>query len=136
MHPHAAVSRARRALLTGVCTLVALLAGVPANAQPVDGAALPGLIVVEDDLPLDELGRPDLDAVRGPRAAAPPDEGADPRRRELLEQRAVIGVLSSGGARPAAPVTMPREAVPPPRRDSGDADPDRLRTVPSLPVHP
>ena len=123
--------RARSALLLLACWAVVCATSVP--AQEVDVDALPGLIVDESDLPLDRLGQPQLDGIPGARPYQPLPAAVEQRVRELGEQRHAIGAAAQTGAASAviAPLSGERDA--PPRRDSGDRDPDRLRSAPPLP---
>jgi hypothetical protein len=55
------------------------------------------------------------------------------RLRELSEQRDAIGAAAPAGAAAAPIAPLPGDVDAPARFDSGDRDPDRLRSAPPLP---
>jgi hypothetical protein len=123
-------SRGRARALAVSCAIVAVTS---APAQEVDVGVLPGLIVEERDLPTDALGQPQLDAVPGARPHQPIGEEVERRVRELSARRDAIGAMAPSGAAPALIAPPSGENAAPARRDSGDRDPDRLRSAAPLP---
>ena len=124
-------------LLSTAVLLALLFAAPPLGAAPPDAEAarLPGLIVDEDAAPRDARGRVLDTAVRGARAWRPLAGAVAQRRAALAEQRRAAGRHAAGAAfAPIAP--LPGDAAAPARMDSGDPDPDRLRSTPPPPVVP
>src|SRR5262245_12713357 len=114
------------------CCVIVGATSVP--AQEVDVDALPGLVVDESELPLDALGQPQLEGIPGarPYEALPAAEAQ--HVRELADERRAIGEAAQTGAASAAIAPLAGEHDAPARRDSGDRDPDRLRSAPALPL--
>lgn len=120
----------RRARLTAALLVLFATAGAPAGAQRVAVDALPDLIVDASDVPLDAAGEPQLDAVPGVRARQALPADVEQRLLDLSAARAAVGAVSPNGALPALIAPLPDEGAAPARVDSGDRDPDRLRSVP------
>jgi hypothetical protein len=127
----AAHHRLRRAAVLIAFAGIAAVHSTP--AQEIGSEALPGLVIDEATLPLDELGQPLLDEVPGARPLEPLPAELEERLLDLSAQRTAIGETSSSGAAEAALPVLPGEADAPARRDSIDRDPDRLRALPPLP---
>jgi hypothetical protein len=117
----------RAAVLIGVVLASAVVGAAPAQQAFVD--VLPGLVVEEADLPVDAAGQPQLDAVPGARARQPLAADVDRRVRELSQRRAPIGAAAPRGAAAARIGPLPDDGNAPPRMDSGDRDPDHLRSA-------
>lgn len=114
------------------CCAIVGAASVP--AQEVDLDALPGLVVDESELPLDALGQPQLDGIPGARSYQALPAAEEQHVQTLGEQRRAIGEAAQAGAASAAIAPLSGERDAPARRDSGDRDPDRLRSAPALPL--
>lgn len=123
-------------MMRSAAFLFLLLAAGPAAAQPreAERAVLPGLIVDEAAVARDASGAPDERRVPGARAWRPPDPAVAARAAELDAERAAAAATAAGAAAVViAPLAGDVHA--PPRMDSGDPDPDRLRS-PGPPPEP
>ena len=114
------------------CCAIVGAASLP--AQEVDRDALPGLVVDESELPLDAFGQAQLDGIPGARSYQPLPAAEEQHVQVLGEQRRALGQAAQAGAASAAIAPLSGERDAPARRDSGDRDPDRLRSAPALPL--
>lgn len=130
-----------RAFFLCCCTTWAGVAAVFFGVAAVAPAAIPegemelppGIIVEEDDLPLDDTGEPALDVVPGVGAPKGLSAAVERRLHELAEQRADMSDTAFSDIRPADAVPPATEGGPP-RLDSGARDPDRPRPAPPVPL--
>jgi hypothetical protein len=124
----------RRVRVTATLLVLFVAADAPAGAQGIAVDALPDLIVDESNVPLDAAGEPQLDAVPGVRARQALPAEIEQRLLDLSAARAAVGAVSPSGALPALIAPLPDGGAAPARVDSGDRDPDRLRSAPPPPV--
>ena len=124
----------RRARLSAALLVLFATTGAPAGAQRVAIDALSDLIVDEESVPLDAAGEPQLEVVPGVRARQPLPAEVERRLLDLSAARAAVGEVSPSGALSALLIPLPDEGAAPARVDSGDRDPDRLRSAPPPPA--
>ena len=103
----------------------------PASAGAADGDAsvLPGLIIEFDQIEIDAAGRVRDEALPGARPRSPLSAAVRQRVDALRARREAVGVRSAVGAAFSPLEPLPGDGDAPPRLDSGDPDPDRLRSI-------
>ena len=106
---------------------VMLAASAAAQPREAERAVLPGLIVDEASAPRDARGVLDERRVRGARARRDLD-AAVAARRDALDVGRAAAATTAAGAAAVVIAPLPGDAQAPPRMDSGDPDPDRLRS--------
>lgn len=96
-----------------------------------DGAAPPGLVIEESDVPRAADGRLLDEVGRGARARVQLPAAVERRLGELSDERARAAEATAfDGERDAPAASLQAPA----RMDAGDSDPDRLHTLPPPPV--